>query len=81
MGGLKIAEESLRNAIEMFGSQLFFANLLEGFEQSDDHFVRSRYIYVITIGIWTLSDAFSDESLKDIVTLIFKKYYFVLKSV
>ncbi|KAL4485808.1 hypothetical protein ABPG72_012348 [Tetrahymena utriculariae] len=80
-GGLKIAEECLRNAIEMFGSQLFFSNLLEGFELSEDPFVRSRYIYVITIGIWTLSDAFSEESLKDIVTLIFVKYYAVLKSV
>lgn len=68
-------EESLRKPIELFGSPLFFNNLLDGFANATDSFVRSRYIYVITIGIWTLSDAFADENLKEILGTILDRYF------
>lgn len=70
--------ESLRGPIELFASNLFFANLLAGFELAHDSFVKSRFLYIVTIGIWTLSDAFSEETMREILTIILSKYLCVL---
>ena len=65
----------------LLSSQLFFPNLIKGWETSQVLYVRSRFINVMTVGIYMLSSYIEENQLKDTVHMILDNYLDALENI
>ncbi|KRW99885.1 hypothetical protein PPERSA_12561 [Pseudocohnilembus persalinus] len=66
---------------QQIGSKLFFENLINGLIQAEDHYVKARYINIITIGVHMLSEFLEEQILTENLKLILTKYFDIVKGI
>lgn len=60
---------------------MFLENLLNGLTSSNVHYVRARFINILTISIYMLSEFFEESVLIDNLKKIFHTYFNIVNSI